>query len=94
MKNTFKMSSNNHIFCDFIRKYGKIIFLNYDNSDYSIIINEEGKFKLYKYINNMLVENKFINEDEIIKLKSEYKLAYINNIEYRLSNGKNNSFIG
>ena len=84
------MSTN--IICDFIRKYGKIVFLNYDNDDYSEIIYEDDNFKLFKYVNNMLVENKLINEDEINKLKLEYEIAYFNNNEFRINKGNINLF--
>ena len=84
------MSTN--IICDFIRKYGKIVFLNYDNDDYSEIIYEDDNFKLFRYVNNMLVENKLINEDEINKLKLEYEIAYFNNNEFRINKGNINLF--
>ena len=91
-KNIFIMSK--HIICDYIIRYNKAIFLDYDNSYYSIITFENGKFKCNKYDNNILVEDKYISEDEIIKLISKYKIAYINNIEYKLNSGKINSFVG
>ncbi len=77
---------NEQNLCSLIIKFGKAIFLNYNNSDCSKIVRDKNKFRCFKYCNNTLVEKKFITITELINLMTEYDITYINNVIYRLLN--------